>query len=314
MDGFVGKKPPILSRIASSVTFYGIIIGLIIGSFIFFYISESKVTEQELAVQTPVTNPVVANEGTPTREVSPLTASNSNNLKTPLQNARTNSAPKDLQRGAVPSDLTAGSSQKVLDATATNPGAQEANVNIEFALSNADTLGRFQQDAEGNLEIGRHSMAVISQFKTKHDSVIRDGGFKHIAHETRNLILAQPSLVFRGGKEPKSNEAIGFFVEVTPVRTSERGTEYKVSVKRSLPEVTATEVRVVSTNYDETVTLAPQAGIIIAGLLPRKTIIEGEEELYKANVLKALLDPAFQRGDAEFIILIYPQFQNTHTP
>jgi hypothetical protein len=204
---------------------------------------------------------------------------------------------------------------RVAGATATNPTAQESNVSIEFALSTVDGLTRLQQDGEGHLDIGRYSMAIIPQFRAKYEGLTRDAGFKTLASESRNLALMQPSLVFRGGKEPKSNETIGFFVEVTPVRSTDRGIEYKVSVKRSLPEISPTnEMHVASQNFDETVTLPPHSGLAIAGLLPRKPLVEGEEELYKANILKALLDPAFQRGDEEFVILINPRFHPPQTP
>jgi hypothetical protein len=121
------------------------------------------------------------------------------------------------------------------------------------------------------------------------------------------MTATQPSLVFRGGKEPKSNEAIGFFVEVTPTHNADRGMVYKVSIKRSLPEVQPTgEIKITSQNFDEDITIPNGSGAVIAGLLPRKTMLEGEDDLYKTNILKALLDPAFQKGENEFIIIVSP--------
>jgi hypothetical protein len=48
------------------------------------------------------------------------------------------------------------------------------------------------------------------------------------------------------------------------------------------------------------------SGAIFGGLLPRKAILDGEDKLYETNVLKALLDPNFQKGDTEFLLVLNP--------
>jgi hypothetical protein len=186
-----------------------------------------------------------------------------------------------------------------------SPATEATSVSVAFDLVNRDVMERMSQEGEGTLEIGRYSVSVVPQFKTKYDAVKSDTNFHSLTVETKSLTTSQPSLVFGGGKEPKTNDAIGFFVEITPTRMTERGMEYRTSIKRSLPELTTpTEVKVASQNFDDTLVIPMGSGVVIAGLLPRKNLAEGEDELYKNNILRALIDPEFQKGDSEFLIVL----------
>ena len=122
------------------------------------------------------------------------------------------------------------------------------------------------------------------------------------------------SLVSGFGVEKSLNQMrpIGFFIDVTPVSPIERGMDYKISVKRSLPEMLpGGDIRVNSQNYEATLNVPHNGAVVISGLLPRKQIVEGEDELYKPNILKALLDAAFVKGDEEFTVIIQPyMFEN----
>jgi len=192
-------------------------------------------------------------------------------------------------------------------AGASPASTQESNLNIRFILLGHELIDRLSQDGEGHLEVGRYSMSIVPNIKSKVEGISSEKNFSELGADTRDLTVSQPSLVFRGGKEPKSNEAIGFFVEVTPTRNVDKSVEYKLSIKRSLPDAQpGEEVKVTSQPFDESVIIPNGSAAIIAGLLPRKTILEGEEALYQTNILKALLDPAFQKGESEFIIIVSP--------
>ena len=164
-------------------------------------------------------------------------------------------------------------SQPVAEATANNTNSESPSLNISFIMIGRELIEKLTQDGDGHVEVGKYSMSIVPNIKTKYDSVSSEKGFAELGSETRDVTPSQPSLVFRGGKEPKSNEAIGFFVETTPLRTTDNGMEYKLSIKRSLPEVQPSgEVKVVSQPFDENVVIPNGSGAVIAGLLPRKTL------------------------------------------
>jgi len=188
--------------------------------------------------------------------------------------------------------------------------AEASLVQVEFVLVTRDIMDRLSQESDSHLDVGRYSVAIVPQFKAKYDAVKNEAGFVSLASESRNLAMNQPSLVFRGGKEPKSNETIGFYVEVTPVKQSDRGTDYKISIKRSLPDIQATgEFKIASQSFEESATVPHNSAMLFAGLLPRKQqLVEGEDELYRNNILKAFLEPAFEKGDEEFLVVLNLRF------
>jgi hypothetical protein len=77
MEGFVGKKPPLTSRIASSVTFYSLIVALVIGSFIFFYLSDRKKNQEEILAEATTETTAPSPEGK-SATARPMTAATNN--------------------------------------------------------------------------------------------------------------------------------------------------------------------------------------------------------------------------------------------
>ena len=75
--------------------------------------------------------------------------------------------------------------------------------------------------------------------------------------------------------------------------------EYKISIKRSLPDIQPTGEFKVSTPQPfegKTVTVLPGGAVLFAGLLPRKQqLVEGEDDPYSGNILRAFLNPATPR-------------------
>ncbi len=302
VEGYVAKKPPLGDRLKKSPIIFGLLMALgVTGIYYSVYYRDREQDFQPLEVAE-------------TQNVSGVVVP-----KAPPQGA-----PPQGSTVTVPSNLpTVGltSRQKTFspqvngeringDPNRAAPAAQPENsgFQIDFTLASREGLEKLGQDSDRRLEVGVYGMAIVPQFKAHLDALIASGTFRSLAVENRNLAPSQPSLVFRGGKEPKSNDAIGFYVEVTPARQNERNSEFKISIKRSLPEVSPTgEIKIVSQNFpDETVVLPRGYGVAIAGVLPRKNLYEGEDDLYKTNVLKALLEPAFQKGEEEFILMIYP--------
>jgi hypothetical protein len=250
---------------------------------------------------------------------NPITQTNvpPGDAEAPVSNQTVQNFPPGSQALQAPSPATPAANESAATGTAgaaapdgtaarTEGSRMAPSVLIEFMLVSREALEKLAQVSDGRIEIGRYSVAAIPQYKTRIENLGQ--GFQNLASESRGLTTGSPSLVFRGGKEPKSNEEIGFFIEVTPVRQSERAGEYKISMKRSLPEFTPTgEIRVQTQNVDEMVILAHGSALAVGGLLPRKPLVEGEDALYRTNILKAFLEPAFQRGDEEFVVFISPQ-------
>jgi hypothetical protein len=282
MDNFVQKTKrynpaPII------FAFIGLV-GVILGLGYFYSRSHQEPAATVQAVPRPLTRPV-APRAAPT--VAPKPAMGS------------------MSMGLVPQPPPAAA---VADTTADTTAPTEATaVTVEFDLATKDVMERLSQEGEGHLDIGNYSASVVPHFKPKYDGVHGDSGFRPLGSDSKTLNMGQPSVVFLGGKEPKNGDEIGFFVEVTPVHTTERGMEYKISIKRSLPEFSSTgESKVSSQEFEQSIVIPREWGVVIAGLLPRKPLIEGEDKLYETNVLKALSDPAFQKGDDEFLLILNP--------
>lgn len=299
MEGYVGKKPPLWTRLKSSMPFYGLVLALTL-IVIYLLFSYSK-KEENPDAKTETQTAEAPSAPSPVTQAAPPASARASGFRPAMAQTTVAQEVGNTEAPPPPAVADAGAG------SARTASADPTSVRIEFASLNREALERLVQEADGRLEIGRYSMASIAHFHTHYEQAAKSGGFQSLSAESRSLTLGQPSLVFRGGKEPKSNDTIGFFVEVTALKRSDRGFDYKISIKRSLPEVSPTgEIKVVSQNFDESVTLPASGAVAIAGLLPRKILVQGEDELYANNILKPLIDPAFQKGDAEFVVLIHP--------
>ena len=179
-------------------------------------------------------------------------------------------------------------------------------IRVDFGLLDRDGIQKFNDIAQGHLEIGRLSTATFNQGKfPSGNSMVKSQG----PAEFGTAQLGQSKVLFSGGREPKSGDPIGFFIEVVPTKKTDDVTDYKISIRVSLPDMAAGEVKIVSDKWDEGFSLPNGNGFAVAGLLPRKTISDVERDIYADNVLKALLSPEFQKGDDEFVVFVYPRVQ-----
>ena len=290
MEGFVARKPPSSARIGSIAIAFVILLAL---GLVYFRLNRQPQVEPE----GPPAPPPAAKKSVESRARAEAPKVTASQPETPR-------AASDSSEGAMVADVRPSPAEVKVN--------EPSSTQIEFDLVSKDLMGRLSQESDSPLDVGRYTIAVVPQFKNKYDAVKGDAGFKQLAVESRNLAMGQPSLVFRGGKEPKSNETIGFWVELTPSRNTERGVEYKISIKRSLPDITSSgDFKVNTQSFEETITIPPESAVIFAGLLPRKQIVDGEDELYKGNVMSPFLEPAFEKGDEEFLIIVNPHFNQT---
>lgn len=293
----------------SSTALYGTILIFTLLASSYFLIKKSRENSEETYVTAspqPGASPG-ASAGSLTEETIPkanetLATDVITKSEPPRAQLRFNSA--DVNNAPSPVTLESKASQP----EASKPATQESTMSVRFASASREAIDRLNIESEGRLEIGRYSAAVVPQFKTRLEALNSERGFRTLAQDSRPLTSGQTALVFRGGKEPKSNETIGLFVEITALRANERGHDYRISIKRSLPELQANnELKVVSQSFDESVAIPSLSALAIAGLLNRKALMEGEDELYKGNILKILTEPSFQKGDEEFILILQPE-------
>jgi hypothetical protein len=288
MTALESKKPE-ESRASINPLFFIVPLAVIILLGVLYFLNHHSLTSLESPSQ------VTSLPATPKKFVPPAVFRPSNK---PL-------APEKSSNETIPAVATVTPEPAVAASPTPATATEATTVSVGFDMVNKEVMERLSQEGEGRLEIGRYSVTVVPQFKSKYDGVKSDTNFHHLSEESKALAVSEPSLVFGGGKEPKTNDAIGFFVEITPTRMTERGMEYRTSIKRSLPELSSTnEVKVTSQNFDDTLVIPIGSGVVIAGLLPRKSMAEGEDELYKNNILRALVDPDFQKGENEFLIVL----------
>ena len=197
--------------------------------------------------------------------------------------------------------------QAALDSTAPAPAASLApteakisnQIRVEFALLSKDSLDKL------NLATGQASSNLIA--KNKYEEAMKDTASQNLASESHNMILGQTSTVIQGGQVPRTKENIGINMRITVAKLSDTSADLRIVVTRSLPEVGANgDIKVNSAEFPESITLPAGQVYAISGILPRKNIMPNEDQLYSTNVLRALLDPSFQKFEHEFVIFISP--------
>jgi hypothetical protein len=292
MDGYVRKKPTFWFRMRTSPLFYGFIL-VITASLVYFFAGTHSENAPEIkpsALASPTPQPLKALVAA--APVAPPVLPDESSEETSV----------------VATELSTTTTATETDQTLSKILSSEpTSVRIEFAVLNREALEKISQDGEGHLELGRYSMATLPHFHSHYGQASLIKGFQSLSSESRSLLNGQPSLVFRGGKEPKSGETIGFFIEVTPLKKVERGYDFKISVKRSLPEENATgDQRVNSQSFEETMTIPQGGAVAFSGILPHHELAPNEDELYKNNILKVFLDPTFRSGDSDLFLLIHP--------
>lgn len=187
-----------------------------------------------------------------------------------------------------------------MSAAATAPAAERISnqLRVEFALISRDSLNKV------NLAQGQASSNLVP--RAKYEEVMKDSANQNLASETHSLTAGQTSTIIQGG-QLQNKENIGFTMRVAVVKTTDNSADLRIAITRSLPDVAPTgEVKVISNDFSENVTLGGGQVFAISGLLPRKNILPNEASLYSTNVLRALLDPAFQKFDQEFVIFVSP--------
>jgi hypothetical protein len=187
---------------------------------------------------------------------------------------------------------------------AATKGDQEADIETIFALVMREQLGKLDQDGEGRLMPGRHSTSVIPTAATRIQSLTKDGGLKILESENHSIPAGQSSLVFRGSL--KGNDTVGVYVDTSYIRPTDHGFEMRVSLRRSIAETNPTtgEITVVSDGKVETVNLPKGSALAISGSAPHRPVSEPEAEYYQPNLLRIMLDPSYQKGEMELVILI----------
>lgn len=232
---------------------------------------------------------------------------------TPATNTITE-APPSLRRGdpgngifaapTKPSQATAAAAETpaltVTPAAAVPAPAKISNqMTVEFALVPKDSMNKL------TLAVGQPSSNLIS--KTKFEEASHDTGFQNLSSESHTLNTGQIVSVNQGIPEPRTKEYIGFMMKITLNRANDTSADYKIQIKRNLPIISqANDIKINSEDFSENINIAAGQVFAISGLLPRKPIMANEEQLYSTNVLRALLEPSFQKFDQEFVVFFTP--------
>ncbi|MBK9294572.1 MAG: hypothetical protein IPM57_09025 [Oligoflexia bacterium] len=165
-------------------------------------------------------------------------------------------------------------------------------------------LGRSAVD-KARLVMGALSSNSIT--KALYNEIIKEQSSQAMGSETHTLTPNQPTSFSQGTQEPKTKGYIGFVIDVTPIRISEQQGDYKINIRRSLPEVTNTgELRISVADIQENISIQAGSVTAISGLLNRKQLYENEDMLYRGNILRVFLDPEFQKFEQEFVVFFVP--------
>jgi hypothetical protein len=295
----IGPKPIIIASVIGGIILFGWIISILSKSMVGIEksASQSQKIYDEYDRDTPVTPEKTDQQSgaqTAVRKEAklvPLTGI----LKKETPPPKALNSPTNLS--ATAADI-AGPSNESSKTSATAEKITN-KISVQFytiSKENADKM---------NLQVGQASANLLQ--KSIFDTLSKDSTSQSLGSENRNLSLNQPTSFSQMSEEPRTKGYIGFLIQVTAVRITDSQADYKINVKRNLPEVSTTgELKIVSADFAENITINQGQVYGITGLLPRKNLYQNEDQLYRGNILRPLTETPFQKFEQEFVIFFIP--------
>jgi len=331
MASYKARKPSWAKRILESTTFYAILLVTVFGLASYFIYQHARknadLNEANLA-QNPA--PLAAKRGPEQGTTTPAQTRAGGSTQGvpgfgPKEGVGTHQAmglsgenPTAPHGGETnesgESQTTAPTPSAGLKGESTAKAKTRSEVEVHFLKIDQAYLDGFNSDADSRLQIGTASAGIIPNFKSKLDTGIRQNLVENLATETRSIAPNQQSIIFQGGREQKTSDSIGFFVEVYPTKQTDKGVEIKVNVRRVLPDASGgTPQHIVSANFDDTFVIPNGNAAFMGGLLPHDVSarVEMPEQFATIPVLRPLLDKGFQSNTSEFVILVAPSLTDT---
>lgn len=303
----VGPKPMIITAVVFGVVFIGWGVSKFASTFSKY---EDTMAEQQKTYEDYDRGTVV----TTTSDSSTKSAfgAQAKPKSAPLLNLAKKETPKDENTAAAlaSTSFTGESNEGAAAAPSpTTPAQGSSPAPAESKITNQISVQFYllsKAAAEkARLTIGGLSSSSVS--KATFNELTKDAASQPMGSESHSLILNMPHSFSQMTQEPKTKGFIGIVIEITALKISDTQGDYKVVFKRSLPEVSpAGELNIATAEFLENISIPAGQIVGVSGLLPRKNLLENEDLLYRGNILRAFLDPEFQKFDKEFVVFFAP--------
>jgi len=187
------------------------------------------------------------------------------------------------------------------------------SVRILFAEVQRSFLGSVA-DSRSVASVGEnYSMGLINGLDAKLKSALQDASWAQLESPTsQSLVTNKPVVVYSGTRDEATGQNFGLTVQVTRISSASddpQGLQLQVRVTRVLRDPSANPpIDDMTIPTPESFQVPSGSSLFLAGALPRRSLQEADEQLYRTvNVLKVLTSEAFKAGTTEFVIFIEPR-------
>jgi hypothetical protein len=189
------------------------------------------------------------------------------------------------------------------------PNGLATNLRVSFAEINRSLLNEIISESR-SMAFGSVTVATGLNFETKIKAAETNGEFRVLESSPQQpLRINQPVMIFKGTRDEMSGQNLGLTLQITPSQLDESGTHVQIELLRVLRESGANPpIEEVNIPLPDDFTIPRGASLIISGTMPRKTLTENEDRLYRSvNILRILTTESFRSGSSEFVIHIEPK-------
>lgn len=337
MDAFVPSRPSMGQRLLASTVFYGILLAVVFASAAYFLYTRSQKPDSEFSPNRVALTPGAAESPTPPQvgaaatSATPQTAGTQNlasNFASDLEAEDESPAASGSSKELASADKVAGPAappqtatpaselnSQLASARAMAPGdasRRQYRFEVLFYLVSREFADRLTEDSDTRFIVGSASSGIVPNYKTKLESADKSrGALERLASEDKNVGLNQTSVLFFGGRDSRTSESLGFFVDVTPIRQNEKNIDVRVNIRRTLPNPAGPDARPLVANFDDNFSIPFGSAAFIGGILPHDRDTANIDVLRNINVLRPMTEDNFVRQNSEFLILVVPSLTDS---
>ncbi len=183
--------------------------------------------------------------------------------------------------------------------------SRATQVRISFIEGQRPMINELMANASQVAIAGTLSVGVVTGIQARLTTLRNDNGWRPLESSAfQDMKLNQPSLVFKGLRDPASGANLGFTVQVIPNQEDDQGTFLQVDVLRVLRD-TGTATEDLTFPLPEGFTVPKGGAVVIAGALPHRQLHEGEGAIYgTSTILRIMSGESFRSGNTDAVILI----------
>ena len=312
---------PLFGRILASTAFQISVLALVLVTSGIYLRHADQEARSKLIRETPIASDVEVQEKeivAAQSDVNPIPVTSANPIpKSNDELKETNSASEKFAgaRGLVPPNQNQAplpTPQALVAATGTpsaptaagirNALAPASHFKVNFIEVQRALLNSLMSEVQQNPSEGAISYGVISNLEQK---LKASHAWQSLESGTdQYLRLNQPNVVFKGARDQASGQNVGLTIQITALSHDELSTHLQIDANRSLIG-TSGAPESVDLQLPESFIVPKGGALLIAGVLPHRTLSDAEERLYRSvSVLKSMSTESFRSGNTEVAIVV----------